>query len=157
MMSRKAHLKPDTAKRAREKSHLEKKKEKWRKGNEEEEKRKNKIKDRQQKSRAAAERNRKAGEKWREEIGHGREVERQASMGDRLRGHMALWAKAKEEDRRRRQEEETRKEEETSKKRQVQEALQAYDEAEPGYCRGQWDGRRCQGSRAWTHATLGSP
>jgi hypothetical protein len=56
MGSKKAHLKPDAAKKAREKIRLEKKREEWRKGNEEEEKRRNKIREKVEKSRGAAER-----------------------------------------------------------------------------------------------------
>ena len=133
------------SKRVQRKTWVEKKREERRRRKDEEEKRKEAIKERQEKSRGAAERRRKAGEKWWEEVG---KPKWQAECEERLRGQMALWAKAKEEDMR---QEDMRKEKEVKKKRVAEWGR------ERAYCRGQRDGRRCQGSRAWIHAELGGP
>jgi hypothetical protein len=156
MGSKKAHLKPDAAKKAREKIRLEKKREAWRKGNEEEEKRRNQIRERVNKSRGAAERRRKAGEKWWEEVG---KPKWQAECEEKLRGQMALWAKAKEEDMRQeaKAKEEDMRQEDMRKAKEVKKKRVAEWVREEAYCRGQRDGRWTQGSRAWTHAELGGP
>jgi hypothetical protein len=133
------------SKKVQRKTWVEKKRKERRKRNDEEEKRKEALKEKVKKSRAAAARKRKAGEKWWEEVG---KPKWQAECGERLRGHMALWAKGKEEDMR---QEDMRKEKEVKKKRVAE------MERERAYCSGQRDGRWTQGSRAWIHAQLGGP
>jgi hypothetical protein len=118
------------SKKVQRKTWVEKKRKERRKRNEEEEKRKEAIREKVKKSRGAAERRRKAGEKWWEEVG---KPKWQAECGERLRGHMALWAKGKEEDMR---QEDMRKEKEVKASRMAAWVL------EEAYCSGQRDGWR---------------
>ena len=130
--------------------------EEHRKIKERQEKSRMKIKERQQKSRGAAERRRKAGEKWWEEVG---KPKWQAECEEKLRGQMALWAKAKEEDMRQeaKAKEEDMRQEDMRKEKEAKKKRVAEWGRERAYCSGQRDGRWTQGSRAWTHAELGGP